>query len=320
MPTSYAHYKFGRRVVDALPDEYKYFAYEYPEYFYPALHGPDTAFYLLWNAKITDLGNELHQLSGKEYFKAVGENILGEVEGTKPSWSLHAKEVPGQVVLQLIEVFQNTMRKGIEPQSVILGKRRDETFGKWTTRSAEQKIAYLLGFLCHYALDRVGHQFINSYTNNDMAMHFKVEAEFDRLLMSMDGYNPLTHKVTDHIHPSMQLAETAKAFFPGATTLEMFEALLMQKYFLNLFASKGRLPRKFYRAVTKTIGMKNHAELYMAPDPAPDCYASNEMLLDIFEQAVPEAVEFICTFMDTISGKRDWDERYNWNFDGELVE
>ena len=319
MPTSYAHYKFGRRVVEALPQEYKYFAYEYPEYFYPALHGPDTAFYLLWNSKITKMGDDLHKLSGKQYFQQVGTVILNEMAGEVPN-TIDLDHKGAQAFKQLVQFAQGKMRKGIVGKSYILGKRTDEKFGQWTTRSAERKLAYLYGYMCHYALDRIGHKFINEYANYDMGEHFKIEAEFDRLLMAMDGYNPLTHKVTDHIHPSMELAETAKVFFPGATTNEMFEALTMQKYFLNLFASKGRFPRYFYRTATNIIGMKNHAELYMAPDPDPTCYASNEVLLDIFEQAIPEAVDFITNFFDRMEGKKEWDERFNWNFDGELVE
>ena len=44
MPTSYAHYRFGQKVVGRLPEKYQYFAYEYPEYFYAGLHGPDVLF------------------------------------------------------------------------------------------------------------------------------------------------------------------------------------------------------------------------------------------------------------------------------------
>ena len=319
MPTSYAHYKFGRCVVDALPDQYKYFAYEYPEYFYPALHGPDTGFYLLWNSKITGLGDSLHKLSGREYFNTVGQSILKEMEGSVPKWNPDPKTIPSQIVKQTAMFLQGTMRKGIVAQSLMLGKTMDEDNGMWASRSAERKMAYLYGFICHYALDRVCHKYINEYADYDMGMHFKIEAEFDRLLMSRDGYNPLTHKVTDHIHPTLELAETAKIFFPGATTVEMFEALTMQKYFLNIFASKGRLMRKVYRTATKAVGMKNHAELYMAPDPAPDCFASNEVLLDLFDQCVPEAVEFITDFLDNITGTKPWSDKYDWNFDGELV-
>ena len=80
MPTSYAHYKFGQKVVEKLPEKYQYFAYEYPEYFYPALHGPDLGFYLLTKPALPELADELHTRSGKAYFSMVGNLILEEME------------------------------------------------------------------------------------------------------------------------------------------------------------------------------------------------------------------------------------------------
>ena len=64
MPTSYAHYKFGQKVVEKLPEKYQYFAYEYPEYFYPALHGPDLGFYLLTKPALPTLSDELLAMDG----------------------------------------------------------------------------------------------------------------------------------------------------------------------------------------------------------------------------------------------------------------
>lgn len=319
MPTSYAHYKFGQKVVEKLPEKYQYFAYEYPEYFYPALHGPDLTFYLLTKPSLPLLGNEMHAMTGKEYFSKVGEQILAEMEGGAPNTTEKALSGPSgdASLINLITTVHKVYRHGMQPQSLLVGRYGNKSYGRWTDRTSEKKLAFLFGFILHYALDRTGHKYINEQVRKGVASHFTIEAEFDRMLLCMDGYDPLTHKVTDHVHPTLEMAENIKQFFPGATTLDVYGMLRMQKLILSFFTLPTRAPRKAYFAVTEKIGLKSYQDLFMAEEPDPRCFETNEVLLDILNLTVDEGVEFITTLLDRLTGKLEWDDRFNWNFDGE---
>lgn len=322
MPTSYAHYRFGRMVVNQLPPEYQYFAHEYPEYFYPALHGPDLTFYLIPSPKVARLGDALHKWTGKDYFSFVGKPILSEMAGEVQSpRDYYGKELEDAVwdvhVPKAVELFAKRFRHGVQPQSALLGKPQAGEYGQWTKRSAEKRLAYMYGFLCHFALDRTGHKYINKQVDMGTASHFAIEAEFDRLLMSMDGYDPLTHHVTDHIHPSMELAEDIRLFFPGLNTSELYACLRLQKFLLTLFNLPGRLPRKLFMAATRAAGQESFGELFMPEFPDPKCFGTNEQLLTIFDASIPEAVDMITNLMDYLTGKQPWDDKFLWNFEGE---
>ena len=321
MPTSYAHYKFGQKVVEKLPEKYQYFAYEYPEYFYPALHGPDLSFYLLTKPALPTLGDHLHSLSGKEYFCMVGMPILEEMESgivLNTEKSLSASPRDAQLE-NAITVLHRNFRQGMQPQSLLTGRYGNDEFGRWTNKTCEKKLAFLFGFLLHYALDRTAHKYVNEQVDRGVASHFTIEAEFDRMLMCMDGYDPLNHKVTDHIHPTLELAENIKQFFPGASTMDMYSTLRMQKLILSFFTLPTRIPRKAFFAVTEKAGFQKYQDLFMSEEPDPRCFETNEVLNRILNDTVDEGVEFVTTLLDMLTGKLPWDDRFNWNFNGEYV-
>lgn len=321
MPTSYAHYKFGQKVVERLPEKYQYFAYEYPEYFYPALHGPDLSFYLLTKPSMPKLGDELHQMSGKEYFTMVGTQILQEMEGGVSNVPEKSLSAPSEdfAITSLITTLHKNVRHGMQPQSLLTGRYGNKEFGRWTDRTSEKKLAFLFGFILHYALDRTGHKYVNEMVNQGVASHFTIEAEFDRMLLCMDGYDPLTHKVTDHIHPTLEVAENIKQFFPGASTLDMYGTLRMQKLILSFFTLPTRVPRKVFTTVTEKAGFQKYTDLFMTEEPDPRCFDTNDVLLDILNSTVDEGVEFVTTLLDRLTGKLEWDDRFNYNFDGQYV-
>ena len=49
--------------------------------------------------------------------------------------------------------------------------------------------------------------------------------EFDRKLMLTDGFNPLTHNLTGHIHPTLKNAEVISLFYKNVTPQQAEQAL-----------------------------------------------------------------------------------------------
>ena len=71
MPAAYAHYTFGRRVLEELNIELRENINNNIELFHIGLHGPDILFYYkpLKSNEINKLGHEIHRISADSFFE-----------------------------------------------------------------------------------------------------------------------------------------------------------------------------------------------------------------------------------------------------------
>ena len=108
MPSTYAHYTFGERMLPLFPAKIRSLIQENRALYDIGLHGPDILFYYkaLCSNEVNAVGYKMHDKPGADFFAP-------------------AKEVWQQF-------------------------RTDRS-------SCAQHTAYLLGFLCHYALDQCCH-------------------------------------------------------------------------------------------------------------------------------------------------------------------
>ena len=70
MPASYAHYRFGKQVLSALPPEGQQCVQRFRRLFDMGLQGPDFFFYYnpVMKTAVGDLGGKFHSQSGREFF------------------------------------------------------------------------------------------------------------------------------------------------------------------------------------------------------------------------------------------------------------
>ncbi|NLK65616.1 MAG: zinc dependent phospholipase C family protein [Tissierellia bacterium] len=71
MPTTYAHYTFGMKVINELNEELRETINKNIELYHIGLHGPDILFYYkpLKSNKVNKLGNEIHSLNSNIFFQ-----------------------------------------------------------------------------------------------------------------------------------------------------------------------------------------------------------------------------------------------------------
>ena len=77
MPTTYAHYKFGKEVLSALPRPLQNSIEAHRELFDIGLHGPDILFYYnaLKKDPVNEQGHTLHEQFADEFFHHAVEVI-----------------------------------------------------------------------------------------------------------------------------------------------------------------------------------------------------------------------------------------------------
>lgn len=70
MPANYAHYRFGKQVLSALPEKEQRLIQRFRRMFDMGLHGPDIFFYYnpFMKTTVGDLGSKFHAQTGQEFF------------------------------------------------------------------------------------------------------------------------------------------------------------------------------------------------------------------------------------------------------------
>lgn len=262
MPTTYAHYRFGRTVYNRLPEREKKIIDLYRPLFDIGLHGPDILFYYRPFASnhVNLLGSNMHNWTGRSVFARAGTRILSE-------------------------------------------------------RDYLPLLAYTYGFLCHFVLDSTCHGYIAEKIQTSGVSHSEIEAEFDRALMIHDGYNPVSHRVTGHIHPSKSAAEVISRFFSGVTEAEVYASLRSMVRYLNLLTAPSHLKRGVIYSVLTCTGNKGMCDLVVNYRRNPACVDSTERLVRLYQLAQPKAVEAISSYLQVIHGEQEYDDLFRLTFD-----
>lgn len=176
--------------------------------------------------------------------------------------------------------------------------------------------AYIYGFICHFALDRNVHPFIEQWQNQTGLSHAEVEVEFDRALLVQDGFNPVRQKLTNHISTDMRTAAAIQCIFSEFSVETVQKALSSMRFYNDLLVAPGPLKRGLIKGLLFISGKaKDMSGLMVNYRPNPKCRASNEQLLGLYEQSIDLAVTLI-TEMEAafVSGALTLNNAYNHTF------
>lgn len=86
MPSTYAHYRFGVKMLQNMPADLRRTVNRFRRLYDVGLHGPDPFFYYnpLVHTKTGDVGHKTHELTGQEFFERVCRSLrLDPSEGSE---------------------------------------------------------------------------------------------------------------------------------------------------------------------------------------------------------------------------------------------
>ncbi len=188
-------------------------------------------------------------------------------------------------------------------------------------RDERAALAYIYGFCCHFALDVSCHEYIDEKIAASGVSHTEIEVEFDRSLMIKDGFNPLTHSLTDHIIPIHENADIIRRFYDNLTTDEVVQALDGMIKYNRLLIAPSHLKRYLIYALLGITG--NYKEMHgllVNYRANPQCADSTEKLYKFYDNAVRLAVRLIGEFRDSASGVLPFNKIYDYTFGGKYVQ
>ena len=183
-------------------------------------------------------------------------------------------------------------------------------------KQTNEALAYLLGFICHFTLDASCHGYIDQKIAQSGVSHGEIEVEFDRDLMMKDGLDPLRHKLTNHIIPSIENAKVIAPFFK-VTDKEIMKALKSMKIYNDLLIAPTKLKRNFIYALLHLTG--NYKEMHgliVNYKANPLCKDSTEKLNQLYKQALEKVIELICDYYHFSLFEKTKDDFYQYTFSG----
>ena len=177
--------------------------------------------------------------------------------------------------------------------------------------------SYLYGLLCHFALDATCHAWIDGYAEESGISHAEIEMEFDRRLMLHDELNPLTHRLTGHIHPSDRTAAVIAPFYPGISARTVSESLCSVVLANELLLARTPLKRAFldtvFRLADQYGALHGHV---ISPKGNPACRESSRVLRGLYLKAAARAARFIRDADGYRSGTIPFDPLFDRSFNG----
>ena len=164
--------------------------------------------------------------------------------------------------------------------------------------------AYLLGFLCHFALDSACHGYIEHKIAVSGVPHTEIEGEFDRSLLVEAGRDPLREDLAAHIIPSAEAGAVIAPFFPGVTPEQVERSLRSMRFYNRLLVAPGGPKRALVNAVLKVTG--NYKEMHgmlLNRQPNPACEDSSLRLKKLMDRAVGECLRLTEAYWPCLEGE-----------------
>lgn len=151
--------------------------------------------------------------------------------------------------------------------------------------------------------------------------HTEIEVEFDRSLMLKDGYDPITHILTDHIKANNANASYICRFYDYLTRDDIVKALEGMISYNKLLVAPSRLKRMFIYALLRVTG--NYKEMHgllVNYKENPLCSDSTKRLYELYDVAKGLAINLISEFRASAYGKIEYNKVYNYTFGSKLCE
>ncbi len=176
--------------------------------------------------------------------------------------------------------------------------------------------AYLYGFICHFVLDSECHPYVQKMMQDGGISHNEIEMELDRYLLTADGYDPVRHVQTLHVHPSEENAAVIAPFFHDLSVQQVHKALRSMIFYHNLFRVPGKVERALLFGAMKLVGKYDALHgIVMSLTPNPACRDYCLLLKRQYDEAVPVAVSLIAEFERVLEEGGTFSERFHRDFE-----
>lgn len=153
--------------------------------------------------------------------------------------------------------------------------------------------AYMLGVVCHFALDSRCHPYVAEYEKIHGISHIEIESEFEKMLLRKSGKNPFTFSTAQLIPTDYETAKTIYNFYNVYDAEKMQFALRWMRNFKQIFTESSVWRQKVLNMVLTLSGFGKYKWQILQHKDNPNCTVSNENLYQIYQDTLEHAVTLI---------------------------
>ena len=257
-----------------------------------------------------------------------GQDVITKLSGTLEEL-VTVERVAFDLGLQgpdLLYYYQPLLPNSIQK---IGGRVHNMSGGRFLTRCAkvqrresnDQGLAYLMGSVCHYALDVACHPIVEHRCKAGDFVHTEIEMAFDRALMVRDGLDPLTVAIGGNLETdgSFETEEVIAAFYPPLTPDHIAEAIRSARVFQELMLPQNEAKRALLQGATFLTGpakrsLRGHI---MSKKPIAALQPTVQELAGAYTRALEETPAMLEEFLLAVYQKKQLGESFRLDYLGE---
>ncbi|MEW8995181.1 zinc dependent phospholipase C family protein [Clostridium sp.] len=176
-------------------------------------------------------------------------------------------------------------------------------------------LSYILGFVCHFVLDSSCHPFIEEAMKESNISHAEIEAELDGALMRRNNLSPQRHSAGAHIIPNRVTATHIANFYNNVNGKEIYKCLKAVRLYNKLLLCQNSIKRRFIKGLLGLIkGGEGFSHMIINVESNRKCIDVNKKLLELYENAVDEAVHRVEEYYNAVKNNDNLGEFFNRNF------
>lgn len=171
-------------------------------------------------------------------------------------------------------------------------------------------LAYILGAVCHFALDSECHSYIQHCIETKGISHTAIEMDLERELLERDGYNPVCHNSVNIRLTKKEAAQVA-AFYEEVSGREIGVCLQHMKRITGWLLPTNMVKKGTLHSL---LGVTGHYRalkgIIMRGSANEACVETTKELLRRFEEAMPVAVSLMMNYYWYLLGREKMSRRF----------
>ncbi len=179
----------------------------------------------------------------------------------------------------------------------------------------DKYIAYMLGYICHFALDSECHSYIEYRIIHDNLTHTEIETDFERRWLKKDKFNPVKYNTASHIVCTKEVSEVIAEFYDKVSKKDIRKALKGMKLYNKLLLPTNEVKKELIENILTATG--NYEEMHgliMQKHINGRCINSTRDLMRKYQDAIPVATKLINNYMEFVQDNKTLDSRYSRTF------
>lgn len=174
---------------------------------------------------------------------------------------------------------------------------------------------YLIGFVCHYALDSVCHPYVEKIISLGEIGHTELETDLDRYFMIKDSLDPMSHFPITHIKSTDFNSEIIKVFYETLSIEEVkmcLEGMIKVTKFFHA-TTEERL-NELYDILKENGCFGPMHGLVMKPAPNPICKKYYALFERLYNEAVLLGVTLVNEFIQFLEAGTELSSKFHKTF------